>query len=709
MKKITSILAISLFVGLISFNPTNETKDHYFEESDDYALKQEKTIKFNKRMSKNPNVSFDDATEDGAMISNAKAQILDNGNNTYNIRFVSALVWSDTSAIYSRIGFDINYYYNNEWFSYSRDVSTLYTTLVAGSKTFNESNMSEFDNTSNYKYFATYTLINIPSSALDIHFEVRPYAYSLDGVLYSSKGSKVTSVNSVKDGYSTYKVFSKFENNYSSEIKYVEPVHDRNKQNEVVGEGADDVDKTVAEYKVNKDGIHYIENASAYGKFTYTYESKSAKGKLDIYANVSSNGSIGGDISTIWPGAREGFIGSKPIDFSKFMTLTNNDKEFKVSEDAYIPEVRLTSDADSSIIGADVTKSAWSTCTYLLLNNFRRIHIGTVDIVEGINDISINLNYYSTGFGYGYCNSICGNWKDIEFIYVDDSIDKTVASVKTKTLPTKLNYEIGEELVLDGAEFEAYNQDGVYLGLLDNSKIEINNKKLFESGKVELKYQNVEFYVDVIVSNIVKQDLNTLDNMTIKYYDVDSTSDTRRAALDTTNSYLEKVSSGSYFEYVIDSDKERTISISAEIATNAYLTKAGDTNYKDYDTGIEGFNQSYIGSYDLDMSRIVKLSNTINDVTTEFDTNKNAIAKGHVINAEDDAEIAKNYRLPAQQWEMADDLCTKKFENLELGEIKLSKGTNIVRITLNGYLAKNTWSFGGYACGNWKSISITFK
>ena len=711
MKKVISILAVSLFVGLISFNPTNETKDHCFDESDDYALKEEKTIKFNKRMFKNPNVAFDGAIEDGAMVSNAKAQILDNGNNTYNIRFVSAVVWSDTSTLYSKIGFDVNYYYNNEWFSYSRDVSTLYTTLVAGSKTYNESNMSEFDNTSNYKYFVTYTLVNVPSSALDTHFEVRPYAYSLDGTLYSSKGSKVTSVNSVKGGYSTYKVFSKFENNDSSEIKYVEPVHDRNKKNEVVGAESTDVDTRAAKFSKAADGTRFIENASAYGKFQYTYEAKSSKGKLDIYANVASSKYIAGDVSTVWPGAKGGFLGSQAIDFTQFLTLKNNDKEFEVSKNAKIPETRLTSDMDPAIIKQEenIKKSAWGACTYFLLNNFRRIHIGTVDIAQGTNNIEIDIGYNNGQFGYA--GSGCGNWQSIEVIYIDDNTDKTVKTIEMTSAPTKLQYKPGEKFDITGAEFVGYNADGVLVEKIDNSKIEIlDNQSLYVDTKVRLKYQNVEFYVDVKVSGTIKQSLNSLKNMVIQYHDQTDESDTRRAGIVTAKGgYLEKVSSGSYFEYVIEADHEVTISISAEIASNGYVYKRGD--YKDYNTGIEGFTQSWIGSYDLDMSRIVKLTNTINGETKSFETNKDAIAYGHMINAADDLEASKNYDLTTAkgQWSMADDLCMRQFKNIELGEIKLSKGTNTIRISMEGYLKENSFAYGGYACGNWKSVTITYK
>ena len=709
MKKVILSLSVLLLATMMNFNIVDSNKRNSFIGSDDYSFKQEKTLKIKNRMLKSENVNFENATNDSKYISNAKAQIMKNEDNTYNIRFVSAIAWNDENNLYNKIGFDVNYFYNNDWFSYSTEVSTLYTTLTADNKTYTVENMIEFDSTSNYKYFMTYTLKNVPNNALDTQFTIKPYAYLLDGSLVSTKITKKTSVNSVINGASTFKVVSKFDDDNSS-IKYVEPVHDRTSTNEFVGENAENVDTRTAKNTVTYDGTNYIENASAYGKFEYKYYSNSNNGKLDIYASVASNGVIGGDISTIWPGAREGFIGSKAIDFSDFLTLTNNNISYDINPNACIPEKRLTSDDDPNVIGKDVTKSAWATCTYLLLNNFKRIHIGTVDISKGENDIVLNLNYNSTGFGFGYCNSICGNWKNIEFIYTDENTTNNITSVVTKTLPTKMTYEIGEKVSLDGAEFIGYNSDSVEIGVIDNKKIEIvENNSLFENKKIELRYDEAVFYIDVKVNNIVKQELNNLEEMTIKYYDVEDESDTRRAALDISGSYLEKLSNNSYFEYVIESDKERTISISAEVATNAYLSKSSDSNYKDYDTGIEGFTQNYIGSYDLDLSKIVTLTNTINDQTTIFETNKDAIAYGHVLNAKEDAETAKKYKLPSQQWAMADDLCMKNFKNIELGEIKLSKGKNIVRISLKGYLQKNSFAYGGYACGNWKSITLTIK
>ena len=496
-----------------------------------------------------------------------------------------------------------------------------------------------------------------------------------------------------------------------SVIKYVEPVHDRNKKNEVVGADSNDVDTRAAKNNTSLDGTRFIENASAYGKFQYAYESSEAKGKFDIYANVASSKYISGDVSTVWPGAKNGFLGSQAIDFTQFLTLKNNDKEFEVSKNAKIPETRLTSDMDPAIIKQEeaIKTSAWGACTYFLLNNFRRIHIGTVDIAQGTNNIEIDIGYNKGQFGYA--GSGCGNWQSIEVIYIDDNTDKTVKTIEMTSAPTKLQYKPGEKFDITGAEFVGYNADGIEVGVINNDDIEIvNNQQLFVDGKVTLKYQQATYDVDVSVNNVITQKLNSLNNMVIQYHDQTDESDTRRAGIVTAKGgYLEKVSSGSYFEYVIEADHEVTISISAEIASNGYVYKRGD--YKDYNTGIEGFTQSWIGSYDLDMSRIVKLTNTINGETKSFETNKDAIAYGHMINAADDLEASKNYDLTTAkgQWSMADDLCMRQFKNIELGEIKLSKGINTIRISMEGYLKENSFAYGGYACGNWKSISITFK
>ena len=524
-------------------------------------------------------------------------------------------------------------------------------------------------------------------------------------IVLTYNGTKVTLPINVKS-----KIISELATN-NSLFKYVEPVHDRNKKNEVVGSDSSEIDTRAAINKTSLDGTSFIENVSAYSKFQYTYESGQTKGKFDIYANVASSNYIGGDVSTIWPEAKNGFIGSKATDFTKFLTLKNNDTEYEVSSDAKIPETRLNSFMDPATIKQQeaIKKSAWGACTYFLLNNFRRVHLGTVDIVKGTNNIEIDVGYNSGPFGYA--GSACGNWQNIEIIYVDENTDKSIKTIEMTTAPTKTQYKPGEKFDISGAEFVGYNIDGLLIEKIDNSKIEIiDNQALYTDTRIRLKYQNIEFYVDVTVNGTIKQALNTLKDMTIQYHENPNVTDKKANITGSNpNLYLEKVSDGSYFEYIVEADKEINATISAEIATNAYIYKTGE--YKDYDTGIEGFTQSWIGSHDLDMSKIVTLTNTVNNETTTFETNKDAIAYGHIINAKDDLEASKKYDLTdkKKQWGMADDLCMRKFKELNLGEIKLSKGTNVIRISIKGYLKENGFAYNGYACGNWKSISIAFK
>lgn len=506
----------------------------------------------------------------------------------------------------------------------------------------------------------------------------------------------------------TNKIVSDFRST-DSPIKYVEPVHDRDSSNNVTDDKTK-IDTRAAKNNSTLKSEPFLENVSAYGKFTYSYQSSKAQGKFDIYASVASNGPIYGDISKIWPGAKNGFVGSQSIDFSKILTLKNNEKEYSIDSDAVIPETRLTADMDLASIKQEeyIKTSAWAACTYFSLNNFRRIHLGTVDIVEGANNIEIDVGYQKGGFGY--CSSMCGNWENIEFIYIDESTSKVPTTVETINLP-KTQYTLGESFSLDGAKFKAYNEDGVELGTIDNSQIEVlNGGKLFENKTINLKYQGVEFSVDVYVDSKVTQEYTTLDvnSQTIKY--VEMSTDANKKANIVGKKYMEKVSKDSYFEYVIESDVERTVSISAEVASNAYLNKS-DEGYKDYDTGIEGFTQSYIGSYDLDLSKVVKMTNSVNDAeAVEYKVNENAIVKGHVINAADDAEAAKTRFTNADgslnQWGMADELCMRNFQEMKLGEVKLSPGKNVIRLTMLGYLKKNSFAFEGYSCGNWKSITI---
>ena len=713
MKKVYLISAAILSIAVATISKTDFRSKNKIKDDTEYVLPGESVVKFSRKASLSDEVNFDKVEEtEGKHISNVKAQLLKNEDNTYNIRFVSAISVenynSDSETIpYGRIGYVVDYFYNNQRFSYVRDLSVVYKTVIANEKTYNKENMNEFDATSDYSYFITYTLKNVPADAFDVLLSVRPFAYSSDMTkLYSSKGYKNTSINSVIDGVSTFRVVSTFDNLETSPIQYVEPVHDRDRNNNIVTD-SNQIDKEKAKLGNTAKNERFLENVSAYGKFKYTYESSKAQGKFDIYASVASNGTIGGvDVSTVWPGAQGGFIGSQSIDFTKILTLKNNDKVYPINEGAIIPETHLTSEMDPATIGQEeqIKESAWSACTYFLLNNFRRIHLGTVDIVEGTNEIELDIGYLFGGFGYA--SSMCGNWKNIEIIYTDETTNNEITSIEMVKAP-RLEYAIGETFSLDGAKFVGYNKDGVEVENIDNSKIEIlDNSKLIVDKTISLRYNNLDFSVDVKVSNVVVQEFTTLDvnNMNIKY--IEMSTDDHKAQVQGT--YIDKVSKDSYFEYEIESDKERTITIYAEVATNAYLNK-GDAGYENYDTGIEEFSkdQNYIGSYDLDLSKVVKMTNSVNENDpVEFKVNEDAIAYGHVINATDDLEASKKYNLPNDSWGMADELCMRQFRNIKLGEVKLSAGKNVIRLTMQGYLQKNDFAFERYACGNWKSITL---
>ena len=710
MKKAYLISAAILSIAVATISKTDFKSENKIKDDTEYVLPGESVVKFSRKTSLSDEVDFDKVEEiEGKHISNVKAQLLKNEDNTYNIRFVSAISVenynSDSETIpYGRLGYVVDYFYNNQRFSYVRDLSVVYKAVIANGKTYSKENMSEFDATSDYSYFITYTLKNVPADAFDVLLNVRPFAYSSDMTkLYSSKGYKNTSINSVINNLSTFRVVSTFDSLETSPIQYVEPVHDRDKNNNIVADSSQ-IDTEKAKIGNTAKNEHFLENVSAYGKFKYTYESDRAHGKFDIYASVASNGTIGGDVSMIWPEAQGGFIGSQSIDFTKILTLKNNDTIYPINEGAIIPETHLTSEMDPATIGQgeQVKESAWSACTYFLLNNFKRIHLGTVDIVEGTNEIELDIGYLFGGFGYA--SSMCGNWKNIEIIYTDETTNNEITSIEMVKAP-KLEYAIGETFSLDGAKFIGYNKDGVEVETIDNSKIEIlDNSKLIADKTINLRYQNIDFSVDVKVSNTLVQELNTLDvdNMNIKY--IEMSTDNHKAEVQGT--YIDKVSKDSYFEYEIESDKERTITVYAEVATNAYLHK-GDAGYEDYDTGIEGFTQNYIGSYDLDLSKSVKMTNSVNDnEPEEFKVNEDAIAYGHVINAKDDLEASKKYNLPNDQWGMADELCMRQFRNIKLGEVKLSAGKNVIRLTMQGYLQKNDFAFERYACGNWKSITL---
>lgn len=184
--------------------------------------------------------------------------------------------------------------------------------------------------------------------------------------------------------------------------------------------------------------------------------------------------------------------------------------------------------------------------------------------------------------------------------------------------------------------------------------------------------------------------------------------------------YLEKVSTTSYFEFVLDiGEDNKVVDLTAEMASNIYVYKNINTDKTDnYDPEIPGLynNESgmrFVGSSDMQINKFVKLTNTVNETTTEFIADEASIVKGHLLNAEDN-EIADKFRVDGVlnnnvSWGFATHACMENFQTIHLGQVKLSKGKNVVRINLFGEEYKNSFSFNGIACGNWKSVTLTVK
>ena len=115
----------------------------------------------------------------------------------------------------------------------------------------------------------------------------------------------------------------------------------------------------------------------------------------------------------------------------------------------------------------------------------------------------------------------------------------------------------------------------------------------------------------------------------------------------------------------------------------------------------------------MQINKFVKLTNTVNETTTEFIADETSIVKGHLLNAEDN-EMADKFRVNGVlnnnvSWGFATHACMENFQTIHLGQVKLSKGKNVVRINLFGKEYKNQYSFNGIACGNWKSVTLTIK
>jgi len=285
------------------------------------------------------------------------------------------------------------------------------------------------------------------------------------------------------------KIVSEVENT-DAPIKYVEPTHDRNDKNEVVGEDSEEVHTRKAEVvsKTNST-TKYLENVSAYSKFTYNYKTTTLEGKFDIYAYVASNSvKSWTGYEEYFPKATSGFYSVNEIDLSSFVTLKNNDQTYNVRSDAIVPEKTITS--DMSLISSEAESGgAWGTCTYYLMQDFVRVHLGTIDINKGENKIEIDIGRNETN-GFSYTNSACGNWDKIEFIFMNEDTNTDVKDVLIKTSP-RTSYAFGEKFSLDGGKFVALNEDGIETDI-DNSEIEIlTNGVLSEDTDVALRYKGL--------------------------------------------------------------------------------------------------------------------------------------------------------------------------------------------------------------------------
>ena len=520
----------------------------------------------------------------------------------------------------------------------------------------------------------------------------------------------------------------------NSPIKYVEPVHDRDKNNKTeneVGEGFI-IDTTSTKIGTKRiENNKFLENVSAYSKFNYSYDAAEQKGKFDVYAYVASNGAKWGDASKIWPNATNGCLASKAIDFTKFVTLTNNGENGVVSENAKINQSNLAKNDDKNILGEYDKKDengkwdSWGTCTYYLLNNFTRVHLGSVDIKKGDNNISINIGY--NGVGFGYASSLCGNWDKIELIYVDDNIDTEVNNVVAINNDTKKSlYSFGEKFVVSDNKFIGYTKDGVECNI-NNSDVElIEECSVVCDTNATIRYNNKEYNIPLKAnSNDYKQTFKKLNDETafVKYVEK-STDEAKKAGIIdqklSKDKYLEKASTTSYFEFVLDiGEDNKVVDLTAEMASNVYDYRNINTDKEDnYDPEIPGLydnasGRKFVGSSDMQINKFVKLTNTVNETTTEFTADETSVVKGHLLNAEDN-EMADKFRVNGVlnnnvSWGFATHACMENFQTIHLGQVKLSKGKNVVRINLFGEEYKNSFSFNGIACGNWKSVTLTIK
>ena len=514
----------------------------------------------------------------------------------------------------------------------------------------------------------------------------------------------------------------------NSPIKYVEPVHDRDKNNKTeneVGEGFI-IDTTSTKIGTKRiENNKFLENVSAYSKFNYSYDAAEQKGKFDVYAYVASNGAKWGDASKIWPNATNGCLASKAIDFTKFVTLTNNGEEYPLDSNAKIGQTDLDASMDPNILGEykeNESWKSWGTCSYYLFQNFKRIHLGTIDIKNGKNDISINIGYNQGGFGYA--SSLCGNWDKIEFIYIDEETDLSIKEIKIESMP-KTTYTFGEKFSKDNMKLFGYTADNIEIAIDLNDVEIVDDTPLYNDKDVVLRYKGVEFSIPVKVQNTITQNFKKLndENNVINYIEM-STDENKKAntiySKLTNEIYIEKVSTTSYFEFVLDiGEDNKVVDLTAEIASNIYVYKNINTDKADnYDPEIPGLydnasGRKFVGSSDMQINKFVKLTNTVNETTTEFTADETSVVKGHLLNAEDN-EMADKFRVNGVlnnnvSWGFATHACMENFQTIHLGQVKLSKGKNVVRINLFGEEYKNGFSFKDIACGNWKSVTLTIK
>lgn len=197
MKKIkTFLLTLTslLLIGNLTFN--NEEKTNFIGK-DDYQFDNEETFRLNNHrfLIKDQLIDLTSATVDSSKISTPKMQYKINDDETCTARFVSALGVESTSIDYKEIGYNVKYYYQGKVFNYSAQISTVFRSVTAGEVVYNKDNISSiFNESNNYSYFVTYSLLNIPLEAFKTNIEVQPYVIDSNDNLFTSMNSKEESI-----------------------------------------------------------------------------------------------------------------------------------------------------------------------------------------------------------------------------------------------------------------------------------------------------------------------------------------------------------------------------------------------------------------------------------------------------------------------------------------------------------------------------------